>query len=204
MLAEGGQPCTLAEATNTPTAGASNQNTIKHATARYNPFGGMGPAYSANAVVMDLGPAPTANTYRIQNNSLVVDQLIASQFAQPVAANVVHLRALYGKDTNGDGIVDTWNAVAPVTSADWASVLAIRIVLVARSAQPEKPDPTTGRCTTTAALPSVTWDDGTVNDGTANWLDVSGSAPAGIPWQCFRYRVLHATTSLRNLIWTPS
>jgi len=206
LLAQAGQPCTLAEATNTPTAGATNQNTIKHAVARYNPIGGLGPLYGTSAVVMDLGPVPTANTYRIQNNpalanfdSLVVDQLISDQFARPVAGNVVQLKALYGKSSIGNGIVDTWDTILPATPAAWANVLAVRIALVARSAQPEKPNPATGLCVTTTAAPSVTWDDGTVTA-----LDVSATAPTGPAWQCYRYRVFHATSSLRNLIWTPS
>jgi len=207
LLAEGGQPCTLAEATNTPTAGSSNQNTIKHAVARYNPAGGLGPDYSANAVVMDMGATPTANTYKIQNNStlanfnsLVVDQLMTNQLAQPVAANVVQLKALYGRFNSADGLVDIWNATTPTTTADWANVQAIRIALVARSAKAEKPtNPVTNACTTTTAAPSVTWE-----DGSTTTLDVSATAPTGPAWQCYRYRVFHVTSSLRNLIWTPS
>jgi type IV pilus assembly protein PilW len=219
LLAEAGKTCVLAQATNTATSGASNQNVVKHASgtysyngstvsARYNPAGGLSPDlmntgvatnYSASAVVMDMGGTPTANTYYILNNALTVDQLVSGQLAQPIASNVVQLKALYGKDTNADGIVDTWNNVAPVTSADWANVLALRLALVARSAQPEKPDPTTGVCSTTTVAPSVAWDDGTVTV-----LDVSATAPIGPAWQCYRYKVFHMTSSLRNLIWTPS
>ena len=208
VLAQAGQPCTLVQATNTPINGTpGNQNTVQHTTGfyrtdggasvpvRYNPVGGIGPAYGAGTVLMDLGKAPTVNTYYIQNNTLMVDQLVTGQLAQPVAANIVQMKALYGKDTNADGIVDTWNTTAPVTSTDWAAVLAIRLALVARSAQPEKPDPTTGQCATTTASPSVTWD-----DGTATVLDLSANAS----WKCYRYRVFHLTASLRNSIWTPS
>jgi type IV pilus assembly protein PilW len=210
LLAEAGQTCTLVEAGNTPTLASSNQNTITHGTGgangRYNPSGGLGPIYSANAVVMDFGTTPTVSIYRIQNdptqpnyNSLLADQLVANQLAQPVADNVVQLRAFYGKDTDGDGIVDTWNNTLPATPAAWANVLAVRVALVARSAKPEKPDATSGLCTTTTANPAVTWD-----DGTTTTLDVSATAPSGPTWQCYRYRAFHVTSSLRNLIWTPS
>jgi type IV pilus assembly protein PilW len=208
VLAQSGQACTVVQATNTPTTGTpGNQNTVLHASgtfrtsgggtalARYNPAGGIGPVYSASAVLMDVGAAPAVNTYYILNNTLTVDQLVTGQLAQPVAANIVQLKALYGKDTNGDGIVDTWNTTAPVTSSDWASVLAVRVALVARSAQPEKPDPTTGVCSTTTVAPTVTWDDGTTTQ-----LILTANAN----WQCYRYKVFHMTTSLRNLIWTPS
>jgi len=195
LLAQSGKPCTIVQATNTPVTGATS--TVKHDSGiyRYNPPGGIGPAYGATAVMMDLGAAPTVNRYYIQNNTLTVDQIVADQLQQPVVANIVQLKALYGKDTNTDGIVDTWNTIAPVTSNDWASVLAVRLALVARSAQPEKVDPQAGVCLTTTVAPTVTWD-----DGTTTTLDLSANAN----WQCYRYRVFHMTASLRNLIWTPS
>jgi type IV pilus assembly protein PilW len=211
LLAEAGQACTLVQATNTPTSGSSGQNIIKHVSgsytnnattsiARYNPSGGIGPNYSANAVVMDFGLNPTVSTYYILNNTLTVDQLVSGQLAQPIASNVVQLKAFYGKSSTGNGIVDTWNNTAPVTATDWSNVLAIRLALVARSVQPEKPtDPTTNSCTTTTSSPSVTWD-----DGTTTTLDVSGTAPSGPSWKCYRYKVFHLTSSLLNLIWTPS
>jgi len=206
----GNNVCTLVQATNTPTtAPVGSQNTVKHASgaytppgggsvkARYNPPGGIGPAYASGTGLMDLGTAPTVNTYRIQNNTLVVDQQVASLVGQPVAANIVQLKALYGKDPAATGAVTTWNAIAPVTAADWTSVLALRVALVARSAQPEKP--VNGACATTTAAPVVTWD-----DGTQTVLDLSATAPTGPAWQCYRYKVFHMTASLRNLIWTPS
>jgi type IV pilus assembly protein PilW len=199
LLAQAGQPCTLAEASNTPTSGApGSQNTVKHATGgakgRYNPVGGLGPAYGTSAVLMDLGTAPSVNTYYIANNTLLVDQLVTGQLAQPVAANIVQLKALYGKDIDADGVIDRWESTpAPVTAADWTGVLAIRLALVARSAQPEKPG--ASGCATTIAFPTVTWD-----DGTTTTLDLSANAS----WKCYRYKVFHMTASLRNLIWTPS
>jgi len=223
LLAEAGKTCTLAQATNTPTSGTTNQNVIKHvsgtytsggttSTARYNPGGGLAPDlmgttvatnYSASAVVMDMGTTPIVNTYSIPagTNTLTVDQWIGGQLAQPIVSNVVQLKAFYGKSTTSNGVVDSWwDTTQPVTSADWANVLAIRMALVARSAQPEKPDPTSGLCSTTTTLPSVTWDDGQTTN-----LDVSVTATsASANWKCYRYKVFHMTSSLLNLIWTPS
>ncbi len=207
LVAQPGQNCTIVQATNTPAAGTATQNTIQHATgtytsalgtfpARYNPGGGIGPTYGANAVAMDMGATPVVSTYYVQNNTLMVDQLISGQLQQPVAANVVQMKALYGKDTNNDGIVDTWDNVAPTTAAGWAAVLAVRLAVVARSANPEKPsNPLNNTCSTTTVAPSVTWD-----DGSTTTLDVSASAD----WMCYRYKAFHFTAGLRNLIWTPS
>ena len=207
VLAQAGvNNCTLVQATNTPTSASSNQNVIQHASGaaadRYNPAGGLGIAYPATAVIMDLGKSTSAivNRYYIQNNTLMVDQQINGQLAQPVAANIVQLKAEYGEDNVGDGAVHVWTTNVPATSADWASILAVRVAMVAQSANPEKPtNLATNTCTTTTQPLSVTWEDSTT------WtLDVSGaSAPGGINWTCFRYKVFHVTTSLRNSIWTP-
>jgi type IV pilus assembly protein PilW len=207
LLAQaGGTTCTVVQATNTPISGSINQSTILHASgtyalngsnyrARYNPSGGIGPTWSTSAVLMDLGPAPVVNTYYILNNTtLYLHQPVSGQIDQAVASNVVQMRALYGKDTNADGIVDTWNTTAPASATDWANVLAIRVALAARSVQPALPN-AAGVCTATPAAPVVTWE-----DGSTTTLDVSATAN----WQCYRYKVFHVTTSLRNLIWTPS
>jgi len=211
LAQSGNNACTLVQATNTPTTAApGSQNTVKHVSgtyttqggastgARYNPSGGIGAAYPAGSVLIDMGAAPTVNTYFIQNNTLMVTQGVTApgQPAQAVAANIVQLKAFYGKDTVGGGTITTWDSAAPAT---WNQVLAIRIAIVASSAQPEKQVDTNGNCSTTTASPTVTWD-----DGTQTQLDLSATAPTGPAWQCYRYKVFHMTTSLRNSIWTPS
>ena len=90
----------------------------------------------------------------------------------------------YGKDTDNDNIVDTYDNAAP---ADWKQVLAVRLAVVARSALAEKPTVIGGACDATTALP--TWSGGT--------LDVS----ADPNWNCYRYKVFETTIPLRNLIW---
>jgi type IV pilus assembly protein PilW len=217
VLAQSGNgACTLVQATNTPTSGTpGNQNTIKHvsgtysqgagtAHARYNPSGGIGPAYPAGSVLMDLGASPTVNSYFIQNNTLMVTLGVgagnqAAQTTQPVAANIVQLKAFYGRDTVGGGTITVWDTNTPTTATGWAAVLAIRVALVARSAQPERQVDAHGDCSTTTASPTVTWD-----DGSQTQLDLSSTAPSGPAWQCYRYKVFHMTASLRNSIWTPS
>jgi type IV pilus assembly protein PilW len=74
------------------------------------------------------------------------------------------------------------------TATDWSRVLALRIALVARSNLAERPDATTGLCTTTTVDP-LTWTGGT--------LTIS----ADPNWKCYRYRVFETTVPLRNMIW---
>jgi type IV pilus assembly protein PilW len=71
--------------------------------------------------------------------------------AEQLNSGIVLLKALYGRDSNGDGVVDTYDTTAPVTNADWQKLLAVRVVMVARSGQREKDE-------VTAAEP--TWDVG--------------------------------------------
>jgi type IV pilus assembly protein PilW len=73
--------------------------------------------------------------------------------------------------------------------------------MVARSAQPEKQADVNGNCTTTTASPTVTWTDSGTSLSTT--LDLTNNAN-NPNWQCYRYKVFHMTTSLRNSIWTPS
>jgi type IV pilus assembly protein PilW len=147
-----------------------------------------------------MGASPTVNTYFIQNNTLMVTQDVGApgQPAQPVAANVVQLKAFYGKDTVGGGTITTWDNAAP---ASWNQVLAIRVAIVSRSAQPERQVDTNGNCSTTTTSPTVTWtDSGTTLTTT---LDLTNN-PNNANWKCYRYKVFHMTASLRNSIWTPS
>lgn len=118
-----------------------------------------------------------------------------------VFPQIVNLQALYGKDTNNDHAVDTYDKTLPT---DWTQVLSIRIAVVARSAQYEK-----DLVTQSAPL----WDLGassTVTGATpchngsqclpinVSYLTEGGDANA---WQHYRYRIYDATVPLRNIIW---
>jgi type IV pilus assembly protein PilW len=203
VMAQTGMDCTLSQATNTPSLEApGKQDLIVHnsgtykdpygnnVTARYNKPGGTGPDYTLDAMLFNLGPAPTVNNYYIGASGLLADQTLTGILGAQVAAHIVQLQAEYGRDTNNDSIVDTWTEATPAAQADWAGVLAVRLAIVARSALPERPDPETGACATTTTMPA--WIGGA--------LDVSSDAQ----WRCYRYRVFEGTTSLRNMIWRPA
>jgi type IV pilus assembly protein PilW len=111
--------------------------------------------------------------------------------------DIANLQALYGKDTDGNGSVDTYDSATPTTAAGWAQVLALRLAIVARSPRMEK-EPVT------AAQPL--WDVG-------NAATVAGSAACGtsmcltlkidhLPdWQRYRYKVYDSVVPLRNQLW---
>jgi type IV pilus assembly protein PilW len=124
--------------------------------------------------------------------------LLQGGAAVPIAGGIVQLQAQYGKDKNNDGIVNElteWETTPPASATEWALVRALRLVVVARSAQAERPkDPVTGQIIT----------------GACNTTTVA--PPASIPidltadpdWQCYRYRVFETVVPLRNQIWAPT
>jgi type IV pilus assembly protein PilW len=135
--------------------------------------------------------------------------------ASSVADNIVHMRVVYGLDdgvnngtityntayTAGDGIVDRF--VDGSTSPNWQYVIAIRIAVVARSVQAEKPSTgiVSDPCDTTTTAPTWSgsaWASSAPNLMTA--LDVSADAN----WKCYRYKVFETTLPLRNWIWKSS
>jgi type IV pilus assembly protein PilW len=215
--------CSLMQVTSLPAA--PDDQLILHDAARFNPAAGLGISYgNAGAItaarVFNMGNLtdannaglPVYNTYSIVNRSLTVsNQFIISAgipAVNAIADNIVHLRAQYGVDdgagggTAGDGKVDQYISTPP----NWATVISVRLAVVARSALPEKPAAGAGAaCDTTtdgteAGTPPdlrPTWSGGTFD------VSASGDPSATSPfyWKCYRYRVFETTVPLRNWIW---
>jgi type IV pilus assembly protein PilW len=102
-----------------------------------------------------------------------------------VSDGIVLMKAEYGMDTNGDGVADKWDQ----TTLNPPNVKAVRLVVVTRSVQPEKP--VGGVCNTTNAAP--TWSGGVALDLSAD-LGLSGTDN----WKCYRYKTFENTVPLRN------
>ncbi len=180
VAAEGGLNCTLAQASALPTGGLAD--TITHAdTVDFNPTGGLGVVYTSNALIYNLGPAPTLNVYSVVNNTLVSQSLLTLATVN-VADNIVSLQAVYCKDlvNTPPSVFTTCDAVAPAT---WDQAGVVRIGLLSQSARPERD------CNVTASS-NIPWSGGT--------FDVS-TVP---DWSCHRFKVFQTTVPLRNLIWT--
>lgn len=162
---------------------------------------------AAGTGLFNLGANPRFLAYAVRNGNLVVCDYMAANcgsnsaldLANPaiwrlVAENIVSLRALYGHDTSVpmDGIVDEpYDQTTPTTNCTWAKTPAVRLALVARSAQYEKEDITLG------PAPAQWSRSGTVAigvptnpDGTADGL-----------WRRYRYRVFETVVPIRNVAW---
>lgn len=223
--------CTLAEITKTPGLielehGLTSYvipSTGTNRTPRFNDPAGV-PAlykYLAGAKVMNLGPFPVRAEMTVRNaevdpkdNNQLVWQNVWSQIAtaEPIAEQIVHLKAEYGMDdgnNNGtvlrpvykadDDVVDNYTSVSPANAADWAHVRSVRVAIVSRSLTADQPP-----CSATPNFnPSVSNDTYPVR-----WAR-GPDAPKGRPidvrttadWQCYRYRVYETTVPLRNMLW---
>lgn len=78
--------------------------------------------------------------YNLQQQTL--DLGTGGTVSQDLFPQIVALRAMYGKDTNADGVVDTYDNTTPTTNAGWMQVRAVRIALVARSSSYQKDEVT--------------------------------------------------------------
>lgn len=144
----------------------------------------------------NLGSNPRFLVYAIRSGNLTVCNFRTSNCTtnsptaladqtiwQPIASNVVSMRAQYAQDSNSpmDGIIDTYNQTTPTNECGWKKAPAVRLVLVARSNQKQ---------TTTVDAP--TW------AGNANApIDLSEQAD----WANYRYRAYEILVPIRNIAW---
>jgi len=191
----------------------------------------LGNLYDINGTYAYNGATmPVYNTYAVSTTTLTVaSSFNATGPAAPVAVadNIVHMRALYALDDGvsdatvpyqtgaaaaGDGRIDRF-VDAPKfigLGSPWQRVIAVRIVLVARSAQPEVGSGGPGSaCDTTTVATAPTW-------SAQQWPTSGVGAPspaltmisldlsADANWQCYRYKTFETTVPLRNWIWKSS
>lgn len=174
--------------------------------------------------VYNLGNAPRLYAYAVRNGNLTRCDYLAyhcgnSSYAStpnstvwvPVANNIVSLRAQYARDTAVsamDGVADQFDQVTPGSATDtatslalycrWNRILGLRLVLVARSQQYDKTQPT-------STVP--TWDGSTANTATSSTLTTLN--PTALPidlsaneeWKSYRYKAVQTTIPLRNAVW---
>ena len=158
--------------------------------------------YEAGSYLLNMGTM-VLRTYSVDQLSLKTDDFSPTSDATTASVlypQIVNLQAFYGKDTNGDGIVDTYDNTTPTTSAGWQQVLSIRLALVSRSNQYEKDLVTTA---------NPQWDEGaTATFGGTTPTTCNGSSKCIslkvdqlTDWQHYRYKVYDTIVPLRNVIW---
>jgi type IV pilus assembly protein PilW len=197
VIVSQGATCMMTQVTAVQTASSHLQHN-PGVSAPWNPSGGTSlmPGFAAGATLFNMGN-PTWRTYSIGSNRLqVLDRLgagVTGTAATALVDDIVDMQAEYGKDTNGDGTVDAWNTTAPTNADQWLQILAVRIGMLARSGNYERPGVPGAACEATTATP--TW------QGSGNAPSVF-TVPGGLP-SCYRYRVFDTVIPLRNIIWRP-
>ncbi|MYM91115.1 prepilin-type N-terminal cleavage/methylation domain-containing protein [Rugamonas sp. FT82W] len=196
---------------------------------RFNPIAGLATPYKQNlAYIYNLG-APTQlhfHTWTVANGVLLLraaELAGAEQAGVSVTDNVVSIKAQYGFDARlpgpkpydpnpgADGMqVTRWSGTMVDADSDgvvgspgdYQRIAAVRIAVVARSKNTEKPN-SAGRCSATTVLPTVFAT--SVPAGVAAAPVQVNVAVAGDPvaWQCYRYRVFETIVQIRNSQWRP-
>jgi type IV pilus assembly protein PilW len=196
MVSDGNGTCLLKQITSITPDGM-----LQHSSGLFNPAGSFGPDMPGGSAVFDLG-APMWRTYFIGANKLRSEDVLRSLALDPAATqalvdDIVDLQAEYGWDGSAapePAIVDNWTAVAPADPVDptkvrWERILAVRVGLLARSQNFEKPSTAGGPCEATTAAPA--------------WAGGAFTVPGGLP-SCYKYRVFETVIPIRNMIWRSS
>lgn len=226
----GSSKCALAQISADPSSQAAPPNvqtlTIASGTGwRYN-SGSLGVAFKNGlARLFNLGPAGTLSfhTWSVNKGFLqlrATDLTGTSSTAKTVIDNVVTLKAQYGFDTRTGAAftpqsgmrVNVWSGAMIDAdgdgtiggAGDYQHVSALRVAVVARSRNPEKPNATTGLCSATTVLPQV-FATAEPTGVAAVPLSVNVAVTgAGIDWKCYRYRVFESIIPIRNAGWSPT
>jgi len=175
---------------------------------KWNAAGFPTRTYTDGSYLINMGPF-IDQTYSIgtATSSLQMTALNVAADSTPsyvgpteIFPNIVNFKAIYGKDTNADSVVDTWDNATPTTNAGWRQVLAVRLAIVARSDQYEKEEVT---------LANPVWDVGTAVAvvgtsacGTSQCLTLKVDFAYATDWKHYRYKIFDTVVPLRNMLWS--
>jgi type IV pilus assembly protein PilW len=229
LIAHTNGNCTIVEANALPVStviGSSTVARIDLAGTRFTPPAGLPIAFPSNALttlVFDLGNENdlSLHIWSVDKGRLMLhatNMTGGTAGPQSAVANIVSIKALYGFDTtnaaawNPDSglkvsswnrsMIDADNDGTVGNPGDYQRIAAVRLAVVARSSEVDKPDPQTGECTTTTTFPTVFASN---LNGAASVPVAVNPAVAGdaISWKCYRYKAFEMVIPLRNAGWRP-
>ena len=131
-------------------------------------------------------------TFFVAGNQLQAEDLLrrwrpARHRTRQLVDDIVDLQAQYGKDKVGRTASSTPGTPCRRARAQWPFVLAVRVGVLARSQNYEKP--------ATAGDPC----DGAPQRA-MGWSGGAFTVPDGLP-SCYKYRAFETVIPLRNIIW---
>lgn len=226
LVAQDGMDCTLLKVSSVPanlTGGVVVQS-AGNAAGDTTQTPAVFPGYvAASAVVINLGPANTTSAttlgpvnptfattkYQIDNSYDLMRSTDGGAWSS-VASNIVALAAQYGVANAGSPAVTCWtdatgNACSGSnwsnpTTAEVKRIKAVRVAIVARSAQINHSRNVAGACATTTTAP-VSWVQPVTNPVSSLAPVIDLSASVGADWGCYRYKVYQTIIPIRNVIW---
>jgi type IV pilus assembly protein PilW len=185
-----GDPCVVRTVTANAAAALDTPQSISYDNLASAPFNRA--AFTNSVTYPDRGRVRLLgdlrwSRYRLVGTNLTLERPLIGGSAV-LARNVIAFRAEYGLADAGSAALASWQAAsgafATLAPANLPRVRALRIGLVTRSPQPEKPN-AAGNCEATTAMPTLF--------GAAVTADVAD-------WQCYRYRTATLVVPLRNLV----
>ncbi len=197
---------TLAGIYYTATAATTSMAALAGSTTSYvTPLGNTA-ANNVQFTLFGLDNTRTLYSYDLLRNLNLVGNT-GGDVAQAIADGVVQMNALYGIDTNGDGIQDTWAGPGEVGAWDVNTVMAsptkmkqivsVRIALVVRGEYYDTKRDAAGN-PVAVTPPTLTIFNGLVDSvTTAPLQQIINLNPTD---QQFRYRVFEFTVPLRNML----
>jgi type IV pilus assembly protein PilW len=219
--------CALGQLAAAPTMvdGVQTFNIGAGAGFRFNRAAGLGQNYKGGITrLFNLGPAESLSfhTWSINRGFLqlrAADMGAASSSPQSVVDNVVSLKAQYGFDTsagaafnpeNGmritrwsSSMINADNDAITGGPGDYQRIAAVRVAVVARSRNPDKPGPD-GICRATPVQPIVF---ATAEPAGVAAVPISVNVAVAadtVDWKCYRYRSFETVVPVRNLAWRPT
>lgn len=153
----------------------------------------MDSSCKAYGVCMPM-PANTGTVFDVVSRELRIRK--GSSAAVPIAPEIMDMQAQYGLVAGVTGAPAWQDAtgswVGALTKAQASQIKAVRVAIIARSGEYEKPANSAGTCETTATVASLsTW----ATFDTTAWPS---------DWKCYRYKVFEAVVPLRNVIWSAT
>ena len=198
---------TLAGTYYTATGGTTTMATLAGNTASYVTPIGNATANSVQFMLFGVDNNRTLYSYDLLQNLNLVGGAGADS-AQAIADGVVQMNALYGIDTNGDGIQDAWTAPDATTVPAWdintvmtspiqmKQIISVRIALVVRGENYDTTRDAAGN-PIPVSPPSLTIFNGLTNSaGTSLAQQINLNATD----RQFRYRIFEFTVPLRNML----
>jgi type IV pilus assembly protein PilW len=184
---------------NTTTATTTNMATLTASTSSYVTPLGNANANNIEFLLFGVDNNRTLYSYDLLQNLHLVGGA-AAETPQAIADGVVQLNALYGVDTNGDGIQDAWAGPGDAgwdvntvmnSPAKMRQIVSVRIAMVVRA---EYYDKNNGKA---VSHPTITIFSGLTNSVPAS---LSQTINLSALDQQYRYRVFEFTVPLRNML----